>query len=162
LQKNHQKDNLINSSIYEMIEFIRTENLKLLIEHLVEKYRDVLEELGKAKMVTTFEDLIRKYDQNQEFKANKSRPFGSEKRNAEDNRKKQFLEQAEDEAYFDESDNENENLNGSLGLVDYDGDNDDNQSRSIEKGENIQKRNNSDEDDETPFIHPHKKRRFGN
>ncbi|KAF1935343.1 DUF625-domain-containing protein [Clathrospora elynae] len=54
------RDNLLNSACLEMFEFIRRENAKLMVEHLVETYR---EKLQAITYVDTFQNLILKYDQ---------------------------------------------------------------------------------------------------
>ncbi|KAF1812630.1 DUF625-domain-containing protein [Eremomyces bilateralis CBS 781.70] len=54
------KDNLLNSACLEMFETIRRENMKSLVVHLVENYRDRLQALD---YVETFPALVLKYDQ---------------------------------------------------------------------------------------------------
>ncbi|KAF3940557.1 hypothetical protein ABW19_dt0208274 [Dactylella cylindrospora] len=54
------KDNLLNSACLEFFEFIKREGIKLLINHLVESYRERLQEIT---YVDTFSSLIIKYDQ---------------------------------------------------------------------------------------------------
>jgi protein phosphatase-4 regulatory subunit 3 len=53
------RDNLLNSACLELFEFIKRENMKDLTLHLVEKYRDRLEEIT---YVDTFRQLIDKYE----------------------------------------------------------------------------------------------------
>ncbi|KAM3582046.1 Platinum sensitivity protein [Umbelopsis sp. WA50703] len=55
------RDNLLNSSILELLEFIRKENLKLLVSHIVNQFGDTLDSL---KYSTVFAQLRTKYDQN--------------------------------------------------------------------------------------------------
>ncbi|KAJ1473300.1 hypothetical protein T484DRAFT_1836868 [Baffinella frigidus] len=64
LKQHLHRNNLINSTIIELLDFIRTKNIKILIKHLVEKYRTVYENL---RYVDTFQQLIIKYDQNEEY-----------------------------------------------------------------------------------------------
>lgn len=54
------RDNLLNSACLEFFEFIRRENLKHIITHLVDSYR---ESMQRIKYVKTFAELINKYDQ---------------------------------------------------------------------------------------------------
>jgi protein phosphatase-4 regulatory subunit 3 len=57
------RDNLLNSACLELFEFIRRENVKMIVQHLVETYR---EKLQAITYVDTFQNLILKYDQNHE------------------------------------------------------------------------------------------------
>ena len=54
------RDNLLNSACLEMFELIKRENIKPLILHLVETYRDRLMEI---RYVDTFQNLVLRYDQ---------------------------------------------------------------------------------------------------
>lgn len=54
------RDNLLNSACLEFFEFIRRENLKQIITHLVDSYR---ESMQRIRYVKTFTELINKYDQ---------------------------------------------------------------------------------------------------
>ncbi|KAF2002397.1 DUF625-domain-containing protein [Amniculicola lignicola CBS 123094] len=54
------RDNLLNSACLELFEFIKRENIKMIITHLVETYRDRLE---TVTYVDTFQSLIMRYDQ---------------------------------------------------------------------------------------------------
>ena len=58
------RDNLLNSACLELFEFIKRENLKPLIAHLVETCRSRLQEIT---YVDTFQTLILRYDQMQGF-----------------------------------------------------------------------------------------------
>ncbi|KAA8617481.1 SMK-1 domain containing protein [Pyrenophora tritici-repentis] len=57
------RDNLLNSACLELFEFIRRENIKMIVQHLVETYR---EKLQAITYVDTFQNLILKYVQNHE------------------------------------------------------------------------------------------------
>jgi len=59
--QNGPRNNLINSSIIEMVEFIRMENIKKLVSYIVEKYGDVL---AKVDYVDTYPALKAVYDKN--------------------------------------------------------------------------------------------------
>jgi len=62
-KENVSKYNLINSAIIELFEFIRKENVKLLIQHIVENYAEFLKTVN---YVDTFKLLLVRHDQNQE------------------------------------------------------------------------------------------------
>lgn len=54
------RDNLLNSACLELFEFVKRENIKIIIQHLVETYR---EKLQGITYVDTFQNLILRYDQ---------------------------------------------------------------------------------------------------
>lgn len=54
------RDNLLNSACLELFEYIKRENIKQLIVHLVDHYR---ERLAGITYVNTFQQLIQKYEQ---------------------------------------------------------------------------------------------------
>ncbi|KAH7076002.1 component of IIS longevity pathway SMK-1-domain-containing protein [Paraphoma chrysanthemicola] len=54
------RDNLLNSACLELFEFIKRENIKMIVQHLVETYRERLQEIT---YVDTFQNLILRYDQ---------------------------------------------------------------------------------------------------
>ncbi|KAL2355848.1 component of IIS longevity pathway SMK-1-domain-containing protein [Cryomyces antarcticus] len=54
------RDNLLNSACLELFEFVKRENVKAIIFHVVENYRDKLKDIT---YVNTFQSLILKYDQ---------------------------------------------------------------------------------------------------
>ena len=54
------RDNLLNSACLELFEFIKRENIKMIVQHLVDTYRDKLETIT---YVDTFQNLILRYDQ---------------------------------------------------------------------------------------------------
>jgi len=64
LKQHLYRNNLINSAVIELFDFLRTKNIKVLIKYLVEKYRSVWEHIT---YVETFQQLIIKYDQNEEY-----------------------------------------------------------------------------------------------
>jgi len=61
------RDNLLGSACLEMFEFIKKENMKELVKHLVENYRDRLDDLS---YMATFREIILRYDQTQGYTAN--------------------------------------------------------------------------------------------
>ena len=66
LYANRTRDNLLHSSILELFEFVRKENIKSLIAHIVENYRDKLTPLTHSDI---FKGLVVRHDQNEDFKS---------------------------------------------------------------------------------------------
>jgi protein phosphatase-4 regulatory subunit 3 len=66
------RDNLLNSACLEFFEFIRRENVKILISHLVENYREKIKDIT---YVDTFSTLILRYDQTQGYSGNMETSF---------------------------------------------------------------------------------------
>ncbi|GMH39897.1 hypothetical protein BSKO_07801 [Bryopsis sp. KO-2023] len=64
--KNGDRYNLLNSTVIELVDFIRRENLKMLICHLVEKFYHKFKDI---RYVQTFQELKQKYDKAQETRA---------------------------------------------------------------------------------------------
>ena len=58
------RDNLLNSACLELFEFIKRENVKPMITHVVENYREKLEYIT---YVDVFQELILRYDQMQGY-----------------------------------------------------------------------------------------------
>lgn len=58
------RDNLLNSACLELFEFIKRDNIKPIITHVVEKYR---EKLKSITYVDIFEKLIQRYDELQGY-----------------------------------------------------------------------------------------------
>lgn len=58
------RDNLLNSACLEFFDFIKRENIKTLISHLVENYRDRIKDIN---YVDTFSNFVLRYDQTQGF-----------------------------------------------------------------------------------------------
>ncbi|KAI9890811.1 MAG: Platinum sensitivity protein [Vezdaea aestivalis] len=54
------RDNLLNSACLELFEFIKRENIKPLVMHIVESFRD---QLAPITYVDTFQSLLIRYDQ---------------------------------------------------------------------------------------------------
>jgi len=133
-----QMDNLINSSIIEMVEFIRCENIKILIDNLMERYEDSFKDV---KYVTVFEDLLLKHQQNKDFSENKGQlSLGSDNSNTNgpNSAKRKYMDDQKEENYFNESDEDeskktvaNEVLDddSNLKLVDYEDEESDDEKR---------------------------------
>lgn len=60
------RDNLLNSACLELFEFIKRENIKPIVLHIVEKYG---EKLKNITYVDTFRDLVLRYEQMQGYGA---------------------------------------------------------------------------------------------
>lgn len=108
------RDNLLNSACLELFDFIRRENVKALVNHLVENYREKLKDIA---YVDTFSSLIVKYDQMQGYSNNMEASFidteedtpGRSQTNS--GRRWQGVKDldAAEEEYFNTSDDEEEN-----------------------------------------------------
>ncbi|KAJ9137228.1 Component of IIS longevity pathway SMK-1-domain-containing protein [Pleurostoma richardsiae] len=61
------RDNLLCSACLDLFEFIKKENIKELVKHLVETYREKIVALSHLE---TFRDLLIRYDQTQGYTAN--------------------------------------------------------------------------------------------
>ena len=62
LVRNGPRYNLLNSAVLEMVEFVRKENVRYIIQHLVEQFWPQLE---SCDYVGTFAALKLKHEQNQ-------------------------------------------------------------------------------------------------
>ena len=58
------RDNLLSSATLELFEYIRKENVKDLIKHLVENHRELLISLSH---LSTFRDIVMRYDETQGY-----------------------------------------------------------------------------------------------
>lgn len=65
--ENGPRYNMLNSSVLELMEFIRKENIKTLVEHIVEQH---IERLEGVDYVSTFQELRTKHEQNKEVVPN--------------------------------------------------------------------------------------------
>lgn len=61
------RDNLLSSASLELFEFIKKENIKELVKHLVANFR---ERLVSLSYMPTFRDIVLRYDQTQGYTAN--------------------------------------------------------------------------------------------
>ena len=73
------RDNLLNSACLELFEFIKRENVKPMITHVVENYRQKLEDI---KYVSVFEELILRYDQIQGYNPELECPISTQEEDA--------------------------------------------------------------------------------
>jgi protein phosphatase-4 regulatory subunit 3 len=113
------RDNLLNSACLEFFDFIRRENIKTLISHLVENYR---EKLLQITYVDTFGNFVLRYDATQGFAPTLDTAFLDTEedtpKRSETGRGGRWdngikgLDSAEEE-YFNTSDDEDENVNKS-------------------------------------------------
>lgn len=108
------RDNLLNSVCLELFELIKRENIKPLINHLVETYREKLQEIT---YVETFQNIVLRYDQMQNYNAEQEAAMAAQdgeltptrglKVNGHQ-RWQGLKEDAAEEAYFNTSDDEDE------------------------------------------------------
>ncbi|KAF2015290.1 DUF625-domain-containing protein [Aaosphaeria arxii CBS 175.79] len=115
------RDNLLNSACLELFEFIKRENIKVIVEHLVSTYR---EKFQSITYVDTFQNLVLRYDQMHEppttqeledsFTSVDTRISETPHRHGMVNGNKwgQGLKEADpdEEAYFNASDDEDDDL----------------------------------------------------
>ncbi|KAG0318593.1 Platinum sensitivity protein [Linnemannia gamsii] len=104
------KNNLVNSACIEFFDFIRSENIKSLINHVVPLYRDKIQDI---EYVATFKGLIRRYEQQHDTSiadAEAAELAASEtssaKRGQEHNAWSSSTVDDDEEAYFNNSDDE--------------------------------------------------------
>lgn len=111
------RDNLLNSVCLELFEFVKRENVKAVITHVVENYREKLE---RITYVDTFQSLILRYDQMQGYNPDAdSALFGQDhdgngqRTSVNGNQRWQGVKEmdAAEEAYFNTSDDEDELAN---------------------------------------------------
>jgi len=98
-QNTGSRYNLLNSAMLDVFEFIRKENIKTLIDHLVGKYEDFFKSIT---YVETFRQLILKSEQNRQ------KPNFSPANNVTNMIQRRFAESDDEENYFRESDIEEE------------------------------------------------------
>lgn len=108
------RDNLLNSACLELFEFVKRENIKAITKHVVENYREKLQDIT---YVDTFQNLITRYDQMQGYNPEmESMLFGQEDDNTptrtkvNGNHRWQGVREmdAAEEEYFNTSDDEEE------------------------------------------------------
>lgn len=108
------RDNLLNSVCLELFEFVKRENIKAIILHIVGNYR---EKLQTIRYVDTFQTLILRYDQFQGYNPEGDTTlFGQDqdetpsRSNVSGNHRWQGVKEmdAAEEAYFNTSDDEDE------------------------------------------------------
>lgn len=109
---NGNRYNLLNSAVLELIDYIRKENIKCLVEYLLNKFSDQLEKLD---CVGTFQALKLKYEQTLDGVATRSVSGGkgpnhlSQMNNIVDQRKRtddRALEKEEEDYFNEDSDDE--------------------------------------------------------
>jgi protein phosphatase-4 regulatory subunit 3 len=155
------RDNLLNSACLEFFDFIKRENIKTVIMHLVETYR---EKMATITYVDIFSNFIIRYDQTSGFAPSLQTSFvetedGSQRQGdaTKTNRWNSGIKDldASEEEYFNTSDDDEENkvpsknMNGRLGgskrLVDY-GSDDDMDNEALEESEGGPKTPDSSKD----------------
>jgi protein phosphatase-4 regulatory subunit 3 len=114
LYESMPRDNLLNSACLEFFEYIKSQNIKVLVNHLVETYREKIKDIV---YVDIFSSLILKYDQMQGYNANLDASFLDTEEDTpgrtqiEGGRRWQGVKDldATEEEYFNTSDDEDEN-----------------------------------------------------
>ncbi|KAL4560273.1 hypothetical protein LXL04_032423 [Taraxacum kok-saghyz] len=137
--RNGSRYNLLNSSVLELFEHIRKENIKILVKYIVDTFWD---ELVKFDTLPSIQSLKVRYDQAQEHAVGNQTNNQTETRRRVDER---GLEKEEEDYFNEDSDEEDSGTasvargskvrtragagsgvsNGSGGLVDYEDDEDD-------------------------------------
>ncbi len=135
--KNSLRDNLFTSAVAELVEFVKSENVKSLIEYIVENFASTF---SGIKWVPAFQGIITKYEQNRDYIENVQREMqqqssgggggggggggvvggergdgsitGSSLSWSGTSYTKRFTEEDQDEAYFNESDDDGEAVDG--------------------------------------------------
>jgi len=97
-QENGPKYNLLNSALIDLFEFIRKENVKHLIQHLVENYSIVFKQVN---YVETFKLLLLKNDQYQELSGSETTATTISGESNKDHR--------EEDEYFSSEDDQHQN-----------------------------------------------------
>ncbi|KAI1320357.1 Platinum sensitivity protein [Mortierella claussenii] len=113
LLSTHNKNNLLNSACIEFFDFIRSENIKSLISHIVPLYG---EKLKGIDYVNTFKVLIRKYEQQQDTSGADTEAVDATTNDVNGAKRAGFGQKAwssstvddDEEAYFNNSDDEDE------------------------------------------------------
>ncbi|WEW56424.1 Platinum sensitivity protein [Emydomyces testavorans] len=110
------RDNLLNSACLELFEYVKRENIKPVIIHVVENYR---EKIKAITYVDTFQNLMFRYDQMQGYGAEAETTLFSQNETAAPNRNLingghrwqnvREMDAAEEE-YFDASDDEEDEV----------------------------------------------------
>ncbi|KAG8168243.1 hypothetical protein KVR01_003932 [Diaporthe batatas] len=107
------RDNLLSSACLDIFEYIRKENIKDLVKHLVENYREKITALGYLE---TFSDLVRLYEQSRGFAGNMDTYFmesedemGRRPTHVNGRMMEQISVDPMEEEYWNTSDDEEEN-----------------------------------------------------
>jgi protein phosphatase 4 regulatory subunit 3 len=69
------RDNLLNSACLELFEYVKRENIKVLVAHIAERYA---EKFRNITYVDTFQALLNRHEQNEEAKNNPNMSFVTE------------------------------------------------------------------------------------
>eukprot|EP00727_Mastigamoeba_balamuthi_P006325 m51a1_g2312 putative protein (799) ;mRNA; r:469845-473222 len=119
-RRNSTRYNLMNSAVIDLLEYVRQENIKELVKHIVEKYGD---EFRNIRYVDTFSKLILRYEQNKEYE---DRPPSSVTAAATFNEPPQGMRgvDSDEEKYFNDTDSDEEESRAQQQkkLVDYEDD----------------------------------------
>jgi hypothetical protein len=105
LEKNASKDNLITSTIVELVEFIRTENIRILVTYIMDKYSHCFENLTH---VDVYDRIVLRHEQNQSYDNENGMNETSESVDYRGSKNKQFVELEKEEAYWDDDDDDDD------------------------------------------------------
>eukprot|EP01126_Amoeba_proteus_P016548 TRINITY_DN1767_c0_g3_i25.p1 TRINITY_DN1767_c0_g3~~TRINITY_DN1767_c0_g3_i25.p1 ORF type:complete len:813 (-),score=200.84 TRINITY_DN1767_c0_g3_i25:142-2580(-) len=103
---NGERNNLLNSTILEMFQFISMQKIKPLIKYYVENFHKQLQDIT---YVRTFKDLLLVHENSQEQVFGQLQRSGTEELDADSNKnelEQRFAEQLAEESWFDEGDDE--------------------------------------------------------
>lgn len=107
------RDNLLSSACLDIFEYIRKENIKDLVKHLVENYREKITALG---YLDTFRELVTNYEQSRGFAGNMDTYFmesedemGRRPTHVNGRMMEQINVDPMEEEYWNTSDDEDEN-----------------------------------------------------
>ncbi|KAJ3055378.1 Platinum sensitivity protein, partial [Rhizophlyctis rosea] len=124
LRETNGRYNMLNSACVELFEFIRKENQKAIIAHIVNNHRQLFEDV---KYVDTFHALVVRHEQNEDAASSKGGDSRSESATPQKTKPRDGWERADDdESYFNSPDDEEESASssaspsepGTNGLVD--------------------------------------------
>ncbi|GMR56577.1 hypothetical protein PMAYCL1PPCAC_26772, partial [Pristionchus mayeri] len=112
LVDNGRRNNLLNSSVIELFEFMRQEDMKPVIYHIVERHNETLKEHDYVK---TFRDLKLRYDQHKDReeqlrkqREEREQQGSSYMRKEEERWKAREREMEKEEQWFDDDEDEDE------------------------------------------------------
>ncbi|KAI8885277.1 DUF625-domain-containing protein [Backusella circina FSU 941] len=161
------RDCLLNSACLDILEFIKRENIKMLVSHLITQFGTVLDTIT---YIPTTRSLRLKYDQNSDYAASMNKKTSSSPKPTEatiESSETKTDEGMEDD-YFNTSDDEEIPEQSStqqtvVPLVTYDDDEDDDDDTDSNNKKSNNNNNNEDDslkrkepDDDTSFLPPKK------
>merc|ERR1712226_487 len=97
-------DDMLKASVCHLMDFIGSENLKVLVKYIAKQYGERLRACTYCK--ETFMQILRKYEKNEDFEHNKDQfaKDGAGVQMSDDQLR--YMENKREESYFDEDDDE--------------------------------------------------------